>query len=76
LSIWDVEVIKLDRQVRTATVIFRASTQGLEGARGVPFYNVKAHFLLEPDNQWRLKDFDLYLPTVDPKSGDSIELPF
>jgi hypothetical protein len=76
IAIWDFEPLTIDRDNKTATVIFRASARGLEGARGVPFYNVKAHFVLDPDDQWRLKDFDLYLPTIDPRTNDSIELPF
>ena len=61
---------------RTATVIFKVKTHGIDDARDVPFYNCRANFILDRDGEWKRRTFQLFLPTVDPMRRDPIALPF
>ena len=76
IVVWDYEPIEISRPDGTATVIFKVKTHGIDDARGVPFYNCRANFVLGQDGEWRMRTFQLFLPTVDPLRGDPIALPF
>jgi hypothetical protein len=75
VQIWDYEAKNISRQDKKATVTFRARARGLEEHEGLPFYNCLATFVLEPDGQWRMQSFQVFLPTVDPLRGDPLPLP-
>jgi hypothetical protein len=75
VAVWSLDVHDLSKAERKATVTFKAKPRG-NVFRGNEVFNVKALFVLEPDGQWRLKDFKLYLPTVDPFQGDPLSFPF
>ena len=75
LKIWDYVPREISREHRTATVTFTVKGSGA-GTSGTEFYNCRASFVLDPDEQWRLKGFALFLPQVDPMTGQAIELPF
>jgi hypothetical protein len=76
IVVWDYEPREVSRPDRTASVIYKVKAQGMEDAQGVPFYNCRATFTLDADGQWRLRTFQLFLPTVDPAHGEPIPLPF
>jgi hypothetical protein len=74
LAVYAFNPLEIARNKRSATVLFGAKGKG-PGFQGYEMYNVKAFFVLDPDGQWRLKDFRLYLPQVDPGTGEEITLP-
>jgi hypothetical protein len=76
IVVWDYEPREVSRADRTASVTYKVKVQGIEDAQGVPFYNCQSTFVLEADGQWRLRTFQLLLPTVDPARGEPIPLPF
>ncbi len=59
----------------TATIKFSATPQG-NLARGIEYYRCSATFVLDPDGEWRLQTFKIFLLTVDPDLGDELELPW
>jgi hypothetical protein len=75
INVWDIDASDLSRDQKSGPVFFKVKGQGLEESEGVNFYNVRATFILEPDGQWRMQDFQLYLPTVDPRRGEPLGLP-
>ncbi len=75
IHIWDYRARHVSRDQRRATVTFSAKGSGPD-ARGVEWYNVRAEFVLDPDGQWRLQTFELFLPHVDPMQGQPVSLPF
>jgi ketosteroid isomerase-like protein len=76
IVVWDYEPGEVSRADRTALVNYKVKAHGIEDAQGVPFYNCRATFVLDADGQWRLRTFQLFLPTVDPARGEPIPLPF
>jgi ketosteroid isomerase-like protein len=76
IVVWDYEPQEVSRADRTAVVTYKVKAHGIEDAQGVPFYNCRATFVLDADGQWRLRTFQLFLPTVDPIRGEPIPLPF
>jgi hypothetical protein len=75
ISVWDFEARELSPKERRATVTFKVKGQGIEEREGVSFYNVRAVFVLEPDQEWRMQDFRLFAPMTDPMRGDPLALP-
>jgi hypothetical protein len=75
LTVWDYQARDISRDNRAATVTFSVKGHG-QATSGVEFYNCRAQFVLDPDGEWRLRGFDLFLPQVDPMTGQPIELPF
>jgi hypothetical protein len=73
IKIWDVDVRNVDRTQRTATVFFKTKAEGMV-VRDYQFFNCRATFVLDPDDQWRLKDFQLFPPTTDPGQGEALDL--
>ena len=75
LTVWEYQARDLSRDQRSATVTFSVKGHG-PTTSGVEFYNCRAQFVLDGDGEWRLRGFDLFLPQVDPTTGQPIDLPF
>jgi hypothetical protein len=75
IEVWRFEPLEISRAERNAVVIFKVKAEG-SAFRGYEFFNCKATFVLDPDEQWRLKDFRLYWPQIDPRTGEDLHLPF
>jgi hypothetical protein len=76
ITVWDYEAKEISRENRSATVIFKVKAHGIDEREGVPFYNCRAAFVLDADNQWRMSRFQLFSPTIDPMRGEPLPLPF
>jgi len=75
INVWDLDASELSRDRKSGPVFFKVKGEGLEESEGVNFYNVRSTFVLEPDGQWRMQDFQLFSPTVDPRRGEPLALP-
>jgi hypothetical protein len=75
IKVWAFDVRELNREQRTAKVLFNAKGQGT-AFQGYEYVQCKAVFVLDPDGQWRLKGFDLYQPQTDPDHGEPLTVPF
>jgi hypothetical protein len=75
INVWDIDGTELARDRKRGPVFFKVKGEGLEESEGVNFYNVRSAFVLEPDGQWRMQDFQLFSPTVDPRRGEPLGLP-
>ncbi len=62
--IWDFEAKEISRQKRTAKVEFMVKAKGNWPGSEVG-YRCEAEFVLDADNQWRLKGFQIFNPYVD-----------
>jgi hypothetical protein len=75
VHVWDYEAKEISRKEKSARVVFKAKARGLEQHEGLAFYNCLATFVLEPDGQWRMASFQVFMPTVDPMRGEPLPLP-
>jgi hypothetical protein len=75
VNVWEVDATELSRDRKNGAVYFKIKGDGLEASEGVVFYNVRSIFVLEPDGQWRMQDFQLFSPTQDPRRGEPLALP-
>jgi hypothetical protein len=62
--VWEVEVKDVSREKRTAKVHFMAKARSNWEQSKIP-YRCRADFVLDPDDQWRLKGFELSNPYVE-----------
>jgi hypothetical protein len=60
IRVWGVQTEELSRQNRSAKITFNAKPKG-QYASEVP-YLIRATLVLDPDDEWRLKDFDVFNP--------------
>ena len=61
---WDFDNLQIDRPRKTATLEFKVKPKGqLTG--DAAYYLIKATFVLDPDDRWRLKTFEAFNPFVD-----------
>jgi len=74
VKVWDIDIKTLSREQRQATVVFKVKARGSQ-VMDPGVYNCRAEFVLDPDNQWRLKTFTLFLPQTDPMKGEPLPLP-
>jgi hypothetical protein len=58
-KVWDVTVEQVSRAERTATVRFNFKVQGSWG-ESLPTWFLRVNFVLDPDDQWRVKSFAIY----------------
>jgi hypothetical protein len=73
-KVWDVRALDISREKKTAIIAFK--TKGMGSAfGGYDTFNCKAIFALDPDGEWRMKDFYLYMPHVDPQTGQDLHIP-
>lgn len=72
-SLWDYQARDISRAERRAVVTFALKAHGQSWQ--APFYRCRATFVLDPDGQWRLLNFDLFPPQSDPMTAPPIELP-
>lgn len=75
MKVWDYEPGTIDPAKRDATVFFRVKGQGAANF-GYEFFNCKAVFTLDPDGQWRMRNFQLFAPQTAPNDKDALVLPF
>ncbi len=75
VEVWDFEAVEISRPKRTAVVIFRTKGKG-PAFGGFGNFNCKATFVLDSDQEWRMKDFRLYWPHVDPRVGEELQYRF
>ena len=75
VTVWGFEVRELSRERHTAKVLFNAKGRGTAFG-GHEYVRCKAHFVLDPDGEWRLKGFELYQPQIDPDQGEPLVVPF
>jgi hypothetical protein len=61
VDVWDFQTEEVSREKRTARVHFRVKPRGNWDAEGMT-YRCVADFVLDPDDQWRLKTFNIYDP--------------
>jgi hypothetical protein len=72
IQVWDVRDFEISRDNRTATVVFQVKPQPAERFDNL-FYRCKATFVLDPDEHWRMSNFQLFNPFVD--TDKPIEVP-
>jgi hypothetical protein len=75
INVWDFDGTELSHDRKSGPVFFKMKAGGLEESEGVTFYNVRSTFVLEPDGQWRMQDFQLFSPTADPRRAEPLALP-
>jgi hypothetical protein len=75
ISVWGFEPRDIDREQKKATMLFKAKATGI-GFKGIEYFRVRASFVLDPDGQWRLREFWLYDPMIDPATGPELKIPF
>jgi hypothetical protein len=72
IQVWQFRDFEISRDNRTATVVFQVKPQPAERFDNL-FYRCKATFVLDPDDHWRLSNFQLFNPFVD--TDKPIEVP-
>jgi hypothetical protein len=72
IRIWDVEVKDMEYEKRTAKVTFSVKADSSFGNEG--FLLCRSVWVLDGDDQWRMKTFDLYNPVVG--TDTPLEYPF
>jgi hypothetical protein len=75
VNFWEFDEVKIDRPNKTATLAFKAKPHPQSSGEGLEHYLVRATFVLEPDDQWRLKTFRLFNPIVDTDKPLTVSLP-
>jgi hypothetical protein len=65
------EKAQVSRADRTAVIEFNVKPKG-NATGDTLFYYCKARFVLDPDNQWRLKGFEVFKPYADSKEPINI----
>jgi hypothetical protein len=71
VSVWSIEVTELSRANRLAKVTFYAKPRG--NWESEVYYLIRAQFVLDPDDQWRLKGFEVFNPFVE--TNQPIQIP-
>jgi hypothetical protein len=71
--VWDFEVLDLSREKRIGQVAFSVKAKGNWSA-GAEYYRCEAEFLLNTDNRWRLRGFELFNPYANTRAP--IPIPF
>ena len=69
---WDFDNVQVDRPRKIATLEFKVKPKGqLTG--DAAYYLIKATFVLDPDDRWRLKTFEAFNPFVE--SNKPLDIP-
>src|SRR5207248_1850498 len=61
---WDFDNLHIDRPGKVATLEFKVKPKG-QMTGDAAYYLIKATFVLDPDDRWRLKSFEAFNPFVD-----------
>jgi hypothetical protein len=64
IQVWNFRDVEISRPHRTATLVFDVKPFPTENFNNV-HYRCKAAFVLDSDDQWRLRGFDLFNPFVE-----------
>jgi hypothetical protein len=64
IVVWDFRDAEISRKDKTATIKFTVKPKGNRFEDSVG-YTCKAKFVLESDDKWRLKSFEIFNPLVD-----------
>ncbi len=59
VQVWDLNAVDVAREKRTGVVEFRFKVHGAWGETPPNWFG-RVVFTLDPDGQWRVKDFDIY----------------
>jgi hypothetical protein len=65
IIVWDFRDAEISRADRTATIKFYIKPKGNVIADPEPYYTCKAKFVLDSDDEWRMKSFELFKPVGD-----------
>jgi len=68
VNVWDIDVREISRERRAARVDFNVKAKGNWGGDEA-FYRCEADFILDPDGDWRLRSFELFIPTTRQPAG-------
>ncbi len=61
VKVSDVNVESVSREQKNAVVVFLAKVEGVSLPNN-GLFRIRARFVLDPDNQWRLHSFDVFTP--------------
>lgn len=61
---WDFDNLQVNRAGKVATLEFKVKPKG-QMTGDAAYYLIKAVFVLDPDDRWRLKTFEAFNPFVD-----------
>jgi hypothetical protein len=73
VSVWDFETLDVSREARSGTLSFSVRVTGNWGG-GREFYRCEATLVLDPDDHWRLREFEIFNPFV--QTHEPIHIPF
>jgi ketosteroid isomerase-like protein len=73
ISAWDLEEARLTEDKREATIQFKVKPKGTMTS-GVG-YRCEARFVRDPDGQWRLQTFRVFMPQDDPSKKAQVIYP-
>jgi hypothetical protein len=69
---WDFEPVEISRTKKSARLNFKVKAKGAWRGSEV-FYRCTADFVLDPDGQWRLSNFELFEPFVN--TSQPVDIP-
>lgn len=75
ILVWDFETRDVSRELRTGKVIFMVKAKGPAVMEEIP-NRCEAQFVLDKDDQWRMKTFRLFPPQADPATSQPLEVPW
>jgi hypothetical protein len=76
VNVWEFDELKVDRPNKTANITFKAKPSPQHSsAEGLEHYLIRATFVLETDNQWRMKTFQVFNPFVETDKPVQVPLP-
>jgi hypothetical protein len=73
ISVWDFDDAKLSEDKREATIVFMVKPKG-QMTSGVG-YRCEARFVRDPDGDWRLQTFAVFMPQDDPAKRAQVIYP-
>ena len=62
VKVTQVVVESVSREQKQAVAVFLIKVEGNSIPSNAALFRIKARFVLDPDNQWRLRSFDMFTP--------------
>jgi hypothetical protein len=76
VNVWEFDEIKIDRPNKTASLAFKAKPSPQNtSAEGLEHYLIRATFVLEGEDEWKMKTFQVFNPFVDTDKPIQVQLP-
>jgi hypothetical protein len=75
VNVWEFDEIKIDRPNKTASLAFKAKPSPPQSGKEVEHYLIRATFVLDADDQWRMKTFQVFNPFVETDKPMTVPLP-